>query len=587
MKFSYFFSVIAVAGIFCSSALYGQQEFSSSSDAAAVVEEAPVGGYVPPVAVPEEALPTAPVAPAVAKQQVHATGHGDEEASSESLFPTPLEQYAPLEEAQEKKLGRPLTILEILSLRVSHDPLNVIVSFIFLLAIIHTFLCSSFNRLAAVCEKKHREYLSSLQKEFPKGKEPVSFRATLFHFLGEVEVVFGIWIIPLFAVITLAPSHGWSDAVAYMNSRHFGEPLFVVVIMTIAASRPIISFAMNGMRFLAKLGNSQPWAWWTTILIVGPLLGSFVTEPAAMTISAMLLAQQFYRYRPSMILCYATLGLLFVNVSVGGTLTNFSAPPILMIASPWKWDALFMLQSFGWRAALGIAVSTALYLLFFHKELFSIGKNEISQASESSASSDAHIPAWVTIAHIAFLAFTVLTVHDTPFVIIGFMFFLAFIQATRHFQYQLSIRPAILVGFFLAGLIIHGGLQAWWIAPILSNLTEHALFTCATILTAFNDNAAITYLASQVPAFNHMTTIDGAEVLKTGTELLRSQALQYAVVAGAVTGGGLTVIANAPNPAGMSLLSKYFGEDGVSAVRLFLAALIPTLIMAVCFMVLP
>jgi hypothetical protein len=55
------------------------------------------------------------------------------------------------------------------------------------------------------------------------------------------------------------------------------------------------------------------------------------------------------------------------------------------------------------------------------------------------------------------------------------------------------------------------------------------------------------------------------------------------VVAGAVTGGGLTVIANAPNPAGQSILSSYF-QDGVAPLRLFLAALIPTVIMALCFL---
>jgi Na+/H+ antiporter NhaD/arsenite permease-like protein len=83
-------------------------------------------------------------------------------------------------------------------------------------------------------------------------------------------------------------------------------------------------------------------------------------------------------------------------------------------------------------------------------------------------------------------------------------------------------------------------------------------------LTAFNDNAAITHLASWVPEFMNNTT------------------LQNAVVAGAVTGGGLTVIANAPNPAGAALLSKFF-PNGISPLRLFLSALCPTLILAACF----
>ena len=87
----------------------------------------------------------------------------------------------------------------------------------------------------------------------------------------------------------------------------------------------------------------------------------------------------------------------------------------------------------------------------------------------------------------------------------------------------------------------------------------------ATVLTAFNDNAAITYLATLVPNL--------AEVSK------------YAVVAGAVTGGGLTVIANAPNTAGQSILGRFF-EHGVNPLKLLIAALIPTIVMGLCFMIL-
>jgi Na+/H+ antiporter NhaD/arsenite permease-like protein len=86
----------------------------------------------------------------------------------------------------------------------------------------------------------------------------------------------------------------------------------------------------------------------------------------------------------------------------------------------------------------------------------------------------------------------------------------------------------------------------------------------AAVLTAFNDNAAITFLSTLVPGF-------------TGS-------LKYAVVAGAVTGGGLTVIANAPNPAGQSLLKKYF-ENGISAVGLLKAAILPTVIILHIFMI--
>ena len=124
----------------------------------------------------------------------------------------------------------------------------------------------------------------------------------------------------------------------------------------------------------------------------------------------------------------------------------------------------------------------------------------------------------------------------------------------------------MLVGFFLAGLVIHGGCQSWWIAPVITALNDRMLMFGATVLTAFNDNAAITYLAAQVHDL--------------------SLGAKHAVVAGAVTGGGLTVIANAPNPAGQSILSKFF-KDGISPLGLFLGALVPTIIVYLCFVLLP
>jgi len=148
------------------------------------------------------------------------------------------------------------------------------------------------------------------------------------------------------------------------------------------------------------------------------------------------------------------------------------------------------------------------------------------------------------------------------------MFFIGFTQATGHHQNDVSMKSPLLVGFFLAGLVIHGGCQGWWIEPLLVAFQEQTgiLTIGATILTAFNDNAAITYLASQAPSL--------------------SIGAKYAVLAGAVTGGGLTVIANAPNPAGQSVLGRFF-KGGVSPAKLAISALIPTIIMGLCFTLLP
>ena len=498
-------------------------------------------------------------------------GHGPQPAYPEladggtqyAAFPTPKENY-------EKTEGG---LMDTLKSRAAQDPFNIAATLIFILAICHTFAAGSLNKLAHKYEHIHQENLKNhgpRDKEHPDGEPEVSFRATLFHFLGEVEAIFGIWVIALAAAATYF--YSWVDFELYLNKdKVFTEPLFVVVIMAIAASRPVLRFAESLMSKVAAIGKGTPAAWWLTVLIVAPILGSFITEPAAMTIGAMLLAKKFYRLRPPAMLAYGTIGLLFVNISVGGTLTHFAAPPVLMVASTWDWGTAFMLEHFGWKAITGILISSAVYFLFFRKALY-----QVADAADGLMDGELHpkswqeretpIPAWVTLVHIAFLGWTVYTAHYPVLFVGGFLFFLAFIMATRHHQNEVSLKSPMLVGFFLAGLVIHGGVQGWWIAPIIQTLPDQALMLGATVLTAFNDNAAITYLASQVPEITFNA--------------------KHAVVAGAVTGGGLTVIANAPNPAGQSILSKYF-EGGVSPLKLFLSALLPTIIIYLCFVILP
>ena len=154
-----------------------------------------------------------------------------------------------------------------------------------------------------------------------------------------------------------------------------------MVIMTLASTRPILKLTEAVMQKIANLLGGTLIAWWFTILTAGPILGSLITEPAAMTISALLLANKFYDLGPSVRLKYATLGLLFVNISVGGTLSNFAAPPVLMVASPWNWDIAYMIVHFGWKAILGIVVSNGLYFLFFRRELMEM-QNKIFIADD-------------------------------------------------------------------------------------------------------------------------------------------------------------------------------------------------------------
>lgn len=484
-----------------------------------------------------------------------AFGAGGTAPAPAEPFPRPLDSYTITPGGKA---------WEVVVQRATDEPFNVVVTVIFILAVLHTFMSARLRHWAHAVEERHLATLKIRPKDLDRagGGRPdeVSFGGQILHFFGEIEAIFGIWAIALCGAITWFK--GLDTAVYYLSVKvNFTEPMFVVIIMALAATRPVMRLAEQSMRLVAALGRGRPVAWWLSILTLAPLLGSFITEPAAMTIGALLLAKQFYVLNPSPRLKYATIGLLFVNISIGGTLTHFAAPPVLMVAAAWGWDMKYMFTHFGTHAITGILLSNGAYLLIFWKELFSLR----SAPADERAQGEEAVPGWITVVHLLFLGFTVWSAHYPVLFIGGFLFFLAFAQATAHEQSRVDLKGPMLVGFFLAGLVIHGGLQAWWIQPVLGSLGEVPLFAGAVVLTAFNDNALITYLATLVPGF--------------------TENLKFAVVAGAVTGGGLTVIANAPNPAGQSILQRFF-PDGVSPGGLFLGALLPTLLVALSFMVL-
>jgi len=416
-------------------------------------------------------------------------------------------------------------------------PTEIMASIVFALAVLHTFSVKRFAHWA---------------HQYPKG----SIAENLLHFLAETEVVFGLWAAALF--VCLAALNGSvHDAVAYIESLNFTEPKFVMVVMVVAATRPVVRLAEQCISLIARLlPMRESLAFYCAALSVGSLLGSLITEPAAMTLLAILLKRRYFDRGISQKLAYATLGLLFVNISIGGTLTHFAAPPVLMVAAKWKWDTLFMLTHFGWKAAASCLVSTALVSFVFRRELLSL---------ESKPQHAAVIPVWLTLAHLGFLGAVVGFAHH-PDVFFGvFMLFLGLVSATREYQDGLKLREGLLVGFFLAGLVTLGSLQSWWLKPLIAGMDGATLYFGATGLTALTDNAALTYLGSLVEGI--------------------SDELKYALVAGAVTGGGLTVIANAPNPAGVGILqnAKAFGDEGISPLGLFVGALPPTAVAIVFF----
>ena len=422
--------------------------------------------------------------------------------------------------------------------------IQLIGAILFGLALVHTFTAKSFEILA------HRH---------PR-------HAGLLHLLGEVEVVFGFWAAILITVIAIVA--GGENAIAYAESRQYTEPLFVFVVMVVAASWPVLNCVQRALQALARLApmRTELALVWLGMALV-PLAGSLITEPAAMTLAALTLAPLVFRDGLPEWLKYAALGVLFVNVSIGGTLTSYAAPPVLMVAATWGWDSAFMASQFGWKASLAVLVNaTAIcFLLKRHLQPAASVANAANAANVSGAApAPVQVPLLVSLIHLAFLAAVVLLAHH-PVMFLGlFLLFLGFTQAYQRYQQPLILKEGLLVGFFLAGLVVLGGMQQWWLQPIVSSLQPVALFFGALGLTAITDNAALTYLGS---------LIDG----------MTPQA-QYMLVAGAVAGGGLTVIANAPNPAGVSLLRRGFRDESIGAIGLLLGALPPTAVAALAFL---
>lgn len=412
--------------------------------------------------------------------------------------------------------------------------IEIVATVLFALALIHTFAAKSFERLS------HR---------YPA-------HAGVFHLLGEVEVVFGFWALVL--VVAMALMQGSDSAIEYAESRHYTEPLFVFVVMVVSASRPILKFVnavVLGLAHALPIRSVVAQVWLCLAFV--PLLGSLITEPAAMTIAALILAPLVFRSEVPERVKYFALGCLFVNVSIGGTLTSFAAPPVLMVAQTWNWSNAFMAATFGWKAALAVFVNATLVVWVLRKHL--------RDAAPSDAQDEA-IPFPVTLVHLGFLVAIVMLAHHAILFISLLLLFMGFVQAYERYQSPLILKEALLVGFFLAGLVVLGGLQQWWLQPIVTGLEPVALFWGGLGLTAVTDNAALTYLGSLIEGLSFPA--------------------QYMLMAGAVTGGGLTVIANAPNPAGVALLRQGFEDQSVGAGGLFLGACLPTAIAAASMLLL-
>lgn len=416
--------------------------------------------------------------------------------------------------------------------------LQLAATIIFAVAVLHTFAVSKFADMA---------------HHHPEG----SMMRNLLHYFAEVEAVFGIWALIFLGVV--AATGGLHAPIDYLQGLNFTEPAFVFVIMAMAGTRPVIKLSET---IIVVISNIIPlpkkMSFYFTTLVVGPLLGSFITEPAAMTVTAIILLKNFYGKGMTEKFKYATIGLLFVNVSIGGTLSHFAAPPVLMVAGKWGWGMSHMFTMFGWKAAISCLISSLVISFVFKKEL--LGDFQLAQDKGEK------VPGWITFVHVIFLALVVICAHYMSVFLATFLFFMGFVTITSKYQEPVQIKSSLMVGFFLAGLIVLGTEQKWWLQPLISSLSDQVLYFGSTALTGITDNAALTYLGSLV-------------------ELTDSA--KYFLVAGAVTGGGLTVIANAPNPAGFGILKDSFGEKGITPIGLLKGALFPTFIAILCFELLP
>lgn len=423
--------------------------------------------------------------------------------------------------------------------------LQIIGTILFGVAVLHTFFVGVFIKIS------HR---------YPKH----SFLHGFFHLMGEIEVVFAVWAAVLMGLYI--GIEGWDQAIEYQKSLNFTEPFFIFAIMVICSTRPILTGARQLIlaisSCLQKVLRTPAIA--TDVFVVltlGPLSGSLITEPAAMTVTAFMLNSILEKESDKLL--YAALAVLFVNVSIGGALTPFAAPPILMVAHKWNWDFNYVFFNLGWKSAIAVFVNT-LGLIFIFKSSLQKGVS-LKEVETRMSGSQAAIPFGVTFLHLIFLVGVVLTSHYQNAFLGIFLLFLGVASVTQSYQDSLRLKESLLVSLFLGGIIQFGAFQEWWLSPLLSSLNEFSLFVGAVSLTAVTDNAALTYLGSQVTSL--------------------SDASKYSLVAGAIVGGGLTVIANAPNAAGYSILSHRF-KSGLSPLRLLLSAMAPTAVAFFCLWVL-
>lgn len=414
----------------------------------------------------------------------------------------------------------------------------------FTIALIHTFLIPLIVRLTRTLKEG-------------------SLTSKALHLISEVELIFAFW--ALIFLLAWVVTAGTLPVSKFIQSINISEPFFIFCIVVMASAKPVLQFVKQALiliaNSIAKLLKIPPaFCQIAVLLTLGPLLGSVITEPAAMTLVSLLLLQMFKNTQTDEQIdnkfVYAVLAVLFVNVSIGGALTHFAAPPILMVARIWQWDFLSVFKNLGIASIIAVFVNAGFLTVYYKKNILQLRPLNVDAVN---------IPSWITLGHVLLIASSVYYLHQPRILFLLLLICVGFVRMTRTFQEKLRWKEGFFVALFLLGLMVLGTFQRWWLEPILAVLSEKIIFFAAVGLTAVVDNAALTYLGAQVPNLTN-----GAK---------------WAIVSGALAGGGLTIFANAPNPIGFSLLQTIFPQKTLSSVKLLQAAVIPTAVAVISFIV--
>lgn len=414
---------------------------------------------------------------------------------------------------------------------------------LFFSAVIHTFLTPWLTRLYEEC--LHKKMI------FPERWRQYLWLSELLRIVSRVELVFVLWAIPLFFLFLY--TEGYRVTMAYFDSRNYVFSLFIVVMLILLESRPIEYLSQRIFSSAAKIGKQSPICWWWTIMIAAPLSTFFLKESGAMIIAATLLSKHFYQLSPSPKFCYATMGLLFSNISISGLTSSFSSRALLTILPEIKWTSSFIITHFCWKVILAVLISTMIFFLFFRKEF-----KKFPKTIPSSTIMQNRVPYWTIFIHVVLVGCVILSRAIPLFLGFILVFYLGFQRFTIFYQNPIKTAKVCFVGLFYAGVVIFGELQEWWMLDLMHGMSDFGYMMTSYMFSIFLDNALVNHIVHNLPMAN--------------------DCYLYLVLVGSMSAGGLTLVSNMPNIVGYLILRPTFPQSDISLIRLFWSALIPSIV---------